>query len=526
LKARRYLFQALFLIAYAFSLGAQEQTAVGIADTVYVIREMKFDIEGRTRPYVLITNGEFKEGERIKGKDNLEKYLALKKQLLINQQVLEEVRLEYFTGESEEDGALPVKLLIHVKDSWNFIVLPYPKYDSNEGLSVTLKGRDYNFFGTMSALKLDLGYSQKDGEDTVNFSFESDLPFQAAGLNWIFNFDHFLSYTFNEALYYQNVTGLSLLLPWRDTAFTTGFNQYITFNEENSDGDIDIYGLDKRFHGPYGSTELFLFWEIPTGLEAGSFGEIAYTPGLSERINYPYGTMDEPRKPVTTLSHSLGFGRIDWIGNYRKGLSASLVNSYSWYFDRVDAPLKTGIEGSVIFHWPFSIYFGVSSRLSYRQWWQWSDLRSAYIPYYSAGDLIRGVLDDDIRAHQILTVNLDFPVRVLRFWPSGWLNSTKLHFFDFEMHFSPFTDIALFSGPYSKIKDKDNPLADETQFSLGDMVNTVGFEILVFPAFFRSLKIRGSVGYNVRKIKKDGLPLKWGFFPQWDEIFIGLDHFY
>jgi hypothetical protein len=514
----------LILAVSAISIFAQEQSEIDNA--VYVIREMEFDIDGRTRPYALISNGEFKEGERITGKENLDKYLALKRQLLVNQRVLEDVEIEYSLGEREADGALPVKLLVHVKDSWNMIILPYPKYDSNDGLSITLKARDYNFLGTMSALRVDLGYSQKDGEHSINSSLESDLPFQAAGLNWNFRFDHFLGYTFGEPLFYQNVTGLSLHLPWRLTTFTAGINQYLTFNEENSDANREIYDLADRLYGPYGATEPFVYWEIPIGIEIREFGKLVYTPKLSEKINYPYGKMEEPHKPVSTFSHSLGFGRIDWIGNYRKGLSASIGNAYNWFFDRSDAPLQITLEGDAVFHRPFSKYFGVSSRLNYRHWWQWSDKIDNWIPYYSAGDLIRGVLDNDIRADQILSLNLDFPIRVMRFWPSEWFAKPQLRFFNFEMHLSPFTDLALFNGPYSKLKNKDNPASGETSFGLKDMINTAGLEVVVFPDFFRSLQIRASVGYNTSRIKNDGLSLKWGFFPDWDEIYIGLDHHY
>jgi len=520
LKAVNYLFLAFSLFFPIVFLSAQE------TDDTYVIREIEFDVTGRSRSFALISSGNFKEGERIKGKDNLDKYLALKKQLLINQQVLEEVSIEYYIGENESDGALPVKLLVHVKDTWNLIVLPYPKYDSNDGFSITLKARDYNFFGTMSALRLDLGYQNNNGEQSVNFSLDSDVPFEAAGLNWNLNFDHLFGYTFNEPLYYQNVTGLSLLLPWRTTVVTTGFNQYLTINEENSDENIDIFDLDQRYYGVYGSTELYAFWKLPFGVEIGGFGELEYTPGVSGRINYPYNSMDEPRKVVTTFNHSIGFGRVDWIGNYRKGLSASIGNSYNWYFDRGDSPLKIGLDAGIAFYWFFSKYFGFSSKLDYRQWWHWSDKLGDYIPYYSAGDMTRGVINYDIRAFQILSLNMDFPFRILRFWPSEWLNNQKLHFFDFEMHLSPFFDFAMFKGPYSKLKDEYEPYNGKTSFAIDDMINTMGFEAIVFPGFFRSLKIRASIGYNLNKIKNGGIALNLGFFPEWDEIFIGLDHSY
>jgi len=508
--------QFFFILSlFASSLYALEQ-ADGIAEnseTVYVIREIEFDIDGRTRPYALMYNGEFREGERIRGKENLDRYLANKQQLLLNQRVLEDVRIEYSLGDREEDGALPVMLLVHVKDTWNLIVLPYPKYDSNDGFSLTLKARDYNFLGTMSALRMDLGYSQENGDHAIGFSIESGTRFQAAGLNWNLVFDNFFSYTFGEPFFYQNVTGLSLELPWRFTTFTVGINQYLTINEENSAENREIYELSERYYGIYGSTEPFVSWKIPLGMEIGDFGALAYTPRLSGRINYPYGSMDEPRKPVTTFSHSFGFGRIDWIGNYRKGLSVSIGNENSMFFDRPDAPLRITLDGDITFQWPFSKYFGVSSRLKYRQWWQHSDRIDDRIPYYSAGDLIRGILNTDLRAYQMLSLNLDLPIRVLRFWPSEWFSNPKFHFFDFEMHASPFTDIAMLDGPHDKMKP-------------GDIKNTAGLEIIVFPGFFRSLNIRASFGYNIIKLKKDGPSLKWGFLPECDEIFIGLDHHY
>ena len=499
---------------FTSSLYAQEADGITEnADTVYVIRKIEFDIDGRTRPYALVYNGEFREGERITGKDNLDRYLARKQQLLLNERVLEDVMIEYFPGDSEEDGALPVTLLVHVKDTWNLVVLPYPKYDSNEGFSLTIKARDYNFLGTMNALRMDLGYSQENGDHTFGFSIESGMYFQAAGLNWNLVFNNFFSYKFEEPLYYQNVTGLSLELPWRFTTFTVGINQYLTINEENSYTDKEINNLADRYYGPYASTEPYVSWKIPFGIAVGDFGELAYTPRISGRINYPYGSMDEPRKPVTGFSHTFGFGGINWLGNYRKGLSVSVGNEYNWYFNRSDAPLKITLDGDITIHWPFSEYAGISSRLKYRQWWQHSDRINDRIPYYIAGDILRGVLNFDVQAWQMLSLNIDLPIRVLRFWPSEWFAKPGLHLFDFEMHASPFADIALLEGPYNKMKPDE-------------IIYAAGLEVIVFPGFFRSLNIRASFGYNINKIRKDGLSLYRGFFPEWDEIFIGLEHHY
>jgi len=522
-----FAFFLLLAISSILIYAQEEQDTAGIpaedSNTVYVIREVEFDITGRTKPFVLISNGEFKEGERIYGKENFDKYLALKTQLLLNQRVLETVSIEYSLGEKEPDSALPVKLLVHVKDTFNIVILPYPKYDSNDGFSLIIKMRDYNFLGTMSALRIDLGYNNNNGSNTFNLGIDSDIPFQAAGLDWNINFDNFFKYSIGDPLYYQNVTGISVRLPINFTTLTTGINQYLTVNEENSSDNKYLFGLPARYDGAYAATEIFGSWRVPLGISVGNFGELSYTPGLSGTIKYPYGKMDPSRKPETTLSHSIGFGRIDWIGNYRKGLTASMGNSFTWYFDIPDAPLRITLDGSAIFHWRFSKYFGFSSRLKYRQWWRWSDVNDEWLPQYSAGDVIRGVIDADIRANYMLSLNLDFPIRFLRFWPSEWFNKSKLRIFNFEMYLSPFLDFALFKGPYSKLKNSSNPNDGATSFRFKDLIATTGLEVIVFPGFFRSFYLRASIAYNMRIVAPAP---KWGFFPQWSEIFIGVDHFY
>ena len=503
-------------------------------NTVYVIREINFDIDGRTRPFALLMNSDLVIGEYIIGKTNFDKYLSKQRQTLNNQRVLDEVKIEYFPGEIEEDGALAINLLVHVKDSWNFVIVPYPKYDSNSGWSITLKARDYNFFGTMNTLFFDFGYQYDNSNDHIfNIAFGTEFPFQALGLDWSVRLDNTFIYTVGDPLYYMGIAGLSVKLPWRTTTFTVGFNQYLVADEDNSAENKKVYGLGDIFEGVYGATELYASWRIPINLEVGPFGKLYYTPRISERINYPYSEMDESRKPLTRLSHSLGFGRINWEGNYRKGLNASISNAFNIYADRSDAPFDITLNGEAIFHWPFNKYIGISSRLKYRQWWHWSDTRSSlpptngygdgWMPNHSAGDVLRGIIDDDIWANYMLSLNIDLPIRVLRFWPSDWFNNNKLRLFNFEMHIVPFLDLALIEGPYNKLVTPHN---DGIRFRLDDMLVTTGLEVIVFPAFFRSIYIRASIGYDLKKIAKDGLPLKWGFFPEWNEIFIGLDHYY
>jgi hypothetical protein len=147
-----------------------------------------------------------------------------------------------------------------------------------------------------------------------------------------------------------------------------------------------------------------------------------------------------------------------------------------------------------------------------------------WIPYYSAGDVLRGVLSDQLRATQMLSLSVDLPIRIMDFLPSKWTGIRGLGIFDCEIHFSPFADLALLEGPLNRLKKN---IYDGTRFEPDDIVSTVGLEVIAFSYRFRSIRLRGSVGYNLRKMIEEGPPpLKWGFFPQWDEIFIGLDHEY
>jgi hypothetical protein len=478
---------------------------------VYVIRDFDFKVTGITQPYYIMLNCGFREGERIQGKENFERYIARKTQDLNNERVLDDAftKIEYFLGEPESDGAIPVRLLIYVKDTWNFIVLPYPKYDSNDGFSITLKARDYNFLGTLSPLRIDLGYRHdNDGNNRFNLMFDSDVPFRALGLDWNINFDHDFELIIDEPLYYRNVTGLSVRVPWRNTSFSFGFNHYLTFNQKSG----------STYYDPYGSTSLSASWGTPLGIEVGNFGQLSYGIGLSGSISYPYGQMNDSRKPVTSFSHSIGFGRVDWIGNLRKGLSASVGNSYSWHFDRSDnAPLAIGLDVGASFYWPFNSIIGIQSRLKYRQSWHWSELNEVWYKAGGGGDVLRGVLNNDIQRYYMLSLNLDIPIRVLRFWPSQWFDNNRLRYFNFEMFFIPFLDLAMAKGTFN---------GAEISFSFDDMIKTTGLEVIVYPGITRSLQVRGSLGYNIDEIRNDGLDLKWGFFPQWNEIYIGVDLFY
>jgi hypothetical protein len=456
----------------------------------YRIEAIRFDINGRTRPLALLDAGKFQKGEVLRGKEGLVYYIQDKTQLLLNQRVLEAVHIDYAIGKEDEQGFIPVELLVSVTDTWNIIVLPRPQYDDNSGFELTLKGRDYNFLGTMNALRVDIGYERNtEGENSLVFEIDSDTPFNAFGYTFNLNFDHAFSYTFDQPLSYKNTTGISMELPYRQTTFTFGFEEALLIHEENEDKYKPSYG---DYDDWYMSSELYTSWKVPTGLVVHTLGELTYTPKIAGKLTYPPEELEYFRKgPTVTLSHSLGFGRIDWIGNYRNGLEVSLDNAYQYniYSLGWDKTLFLTVTG----HRALWDFFGISSRFRYRHWFDDTQ---------DAGDALRGMLDKSVHVPYMVSLNLDLPFRILRFTPSRWLNARKLRLFNFELHLSPFIDAALIPGP---------------QLAL-----TGGLELILFPEFMRSLYVRVSMGWNLLEaLKTKSLP---GGANR--ELFIGIGHHY
>jgi hypothetical protein len=470
----------------------------------YYIRNIEVDSTGRTRPFALIDKGEFKAGEQITGKASLDAYILQKTQLLRNQRVLAEVSIDAGIGEADTTGLVPVDLLIHTVDTWNIIALPWFEYDSNTGLEISLKARDYNFFGTMNPLRIDFGFKRDEHDEKSFFlDIDSDTPFKLFGYTWNLNFDNNFAYTYGEPFYYKNITGLSMDLPFRTTTFTFGFEQGFVLHEKNERNDV-IAEEGKFFpHTWYMYSELYTLWKIPTGIRIGNFGELAYTPKMAGRLNYRPGEEigNARRGPSATFSQTLGFGQINWIGNYRSGMEASLENTNEFNFSKVEWNQDISVE--VMGHRPIASFFGISGRIRYKQWFD--------TPYDKAGDVIRGIKNDVISADAMVSFNVDLPFRVLRFEPSRWFNNAKFRFFEFELYLSPFVDAAW-------VKHSGEGL----NFSTKNIYTAGGLEFLVYPHIMRSIYLRFSAGFNLKEL------VKTKRIPDGDnrEIYIGLGHHY
>jgi hypothetical protein len=491
---------------------AQEAEAPGDAHTVYVIRKIDFDITGRSLPFALLYNGKLKEGELITGKTNLEFYIHDRTQLLVNQRVLEnDVRIEYTVDKAGDDGKVPVDLLVITRDTWNIMVFPKPLYSTNDGFDLTLKGRDYNFFGTMNPLRVDLGYAlNKENESKFNFLIDTDIPFQALGFRWNINFDNELNYTFGDPLGYKNTAGISMELPVKTTTFTFNVEHFINVNPGNGKRRRAQFG--RYFDGFYNEVEFSTTWKIPMGIQMFGHGELTYRPKISENIGYNPANMDEyeweelRRGPITRLDQYLGFERIDWIGNFRKGLDVSFNTTNAFNHNKNE--WNNDYALNAIGHFIITDFLGMSTRTSFRQWFKHFPDKLTY----DLGDNLRGIIDDQVQGTLMLSFNLEFPFRIFTARPSEWFEKSKMRIFNFEFYLSPFLDIGLVYLP-------DHLNNHETDQRNTDMYYSGGIEALIFPEFMRSLYLRLSGGIDLEEYIKNGHLSK-------PEIFIGLGHFF
>jgi hypothetical protein len=298
-------------------------------------------------------------------------------------------------------------------------------------------------------------------------------------------------------------------LPWRRTTFIFDIAHRINWKARNeflAEADYGIY-----FDGLYNAVDIGVDWEIPTGLNIFSFGELTYIPGITESFNYNPGNWDmyeweNLRKTVSTnLSQKLGFGRIDWIGNFRKGLEVSFRNSNTYNHTRNTWNIDNSLNATA--HFLFTDFFGITSRLQFRHWF----INFPHPLYRNAGDTLRGIPDASLWSDMMLSLNLEFPFRVLSAKPSDWFNSSKMRFFNFELFVSPILDMGLVHLPSPQNNQKT-----------AEFHSTAGLELLVFPEFMRSFIIRFSYGIDLGSAFNTGKIIP----PGGGEFFFGLYHFF
>lgn len=472
--------------------------ADGPRDDAFVIREIRFDIEGRTRQWVLRDKLDLTVGMTFPDEESLISHIARQEQLLINERALQEatVRAEYRMPDPADptpEEPIPVTVQVHTEDTWNIIVLPYARYDSNTGLLLSLRGRDYNFFGTLTELAVNFDYEKTENlEDLFTISSRFSIPFRLLEQRWRVFMEQDLELSGDTVDF-----GIDLGLGYEFEAFGLGWEAAYTqsFNYLTNDplGDTAYY-----------TSRVSLDSSIGTFLRLPGFGYFLWNPGIyGERSYRPGGISEERRGTAVGFDQSLTAGDRDWIGNYRRGQTIELGNDNRYNIDEEKWDAEITAEVAVFRPlwqrspeaWPKA---GVSAAAS-----GFYLIDGAGENQDDAAAAARGILNDRMNGDLGLFLNLD---AVVTFWTLEPI---------FEAQIGVFFDTAY-------VRDLRGTFGSTAYDAERDLRFGGGIEVIGFPLFARSLYVRGSLGSDIRAVLDGASPIS----SEAREIFIGLGHHY
>ncbi len=506
-RAVRGLIAALCLFAlpvvstHAQAADAAEEQREQPTASSYRIEAVDYVIDGRTRQWILRDLLDLDIGLEFASREALEAHLIRQQQILINQRALQEASVDYTLGEPDEGAVVPVSVAVTTEDTWNLIVLPYFRYDSNTGLLLSVRGRDYNLFGTLQELEIDFDYERTDDEeDLFTVAFNFSLPFNLFEQRWRLIVDQRLEIEDGD-LDFEFSTGLGYAFDWVGLGWEAVYTQ--SYNYLTNDDEGDDY---------YFTSRLALETSVDTPVHVPGFGVLQYRPGVYTQTRYRPGGISEEREGVSVgFDHRLDAGGFDWIGNYRRGQSVRLGNDNEYNITTDE--------------WDTEVNFRLSA---YRSLWQpspdvWpkagvsASISSFYLidgadddpddpddDQEDAARDARGVADDSMNGDLGVFLNLDAVVTVWTLEPI------------FEAQFGVFFDVAY-------VRDTRGDFYESSSFDAErDLKYGAGIEIIGFPLFARSLYIRGSLGFDLRRVAEGEDPLD----SEVREIFIGLGHHY
>jgi hypothetical protein len=351
----------------------------------------------------------------------------------------------------------------------------------------------------MEPLRINVDYTvDPSGELAWGGDFDFTIPFEAWDFDWSWSVDGVVSIPEDGIPELSFSTGVGLALPVAIGTLGLSASQGASANARDSAGALydDRFFLTETFGASY---------SLPLA-SLPALGTLSWKPGASFAARWDADGLSEDalKGPSVTLSQSLDAGRVDWIENFRRGAAVSAGNSNV-------LNLHTGA-------WSRSLFFSAAVHHE-GSWYGVSGRLSGFInldgPDGSAGDPIRGVLNDRVDADAALFLNLDLPVRVIRFAPADWFGASWMRYFHFDQHWSPFLDLAF---------AMENGVAPGAEsFWYGG-----GIELITFPKIMRSFYVRISAGFDLASVASTGslteVSPRDGRSPY--ELFFGLGHHY
>lgn len=292
-------------------------------DATHVISSISFNIKGRTTERALRTylsmRPALREGLEFPSAEALESFLELKRHDLVNERVFKSVEVADVAGEAH-GGKVPHAVTIDVVDSITFFPLPSVAYNSNYGWEPDVETHYDNAFGTMTNWYLDAYFAYLSGavrpidkwrvHPRIKNLVMAGLPFT---LDMLVDYDES-----------KTVVGDVAIADYSSCEINADLSTKIKYN-------------GKYYYQP----------------ELVAFTNIGYADYLgNNNFNRDYLGL--------TLTNTLGVGRVDWVGNFRKGYDASVYVTAK----ALDRNSRFGVTGEIgtttkwYMPWRFLNYYG------------------------------------------------------------------------------------------------------------------------------------------------------------------------
>jgi len=459
--------------------------------STYRIKNVAYHITGLTRSSIIDRNIPVDKTRIFSNESSLVAYINDYKQQLENTRFFEKVDVDYTVEQADENDLCLVAIVVSAADSFHFIGVPYLKYNSNSGLELKLKVKDTNFLGNMNTMTSDIVFGiEQDSEyepfhPVIGFNFDFDFPFSLFTLKSIWTNNYGISYTFGDSSPEWDLsTGLDFSAPLTsrsslEFSVTQGFYRDFDYSKY----DDDTYFSDTAQ------------MSLPVVLQyIDDWGKVTYTPYINATYKWDYNGIDPTNSdlssPSVSIGQSISTSRINWENNFRTGLSISAGQSLSYNFQTYSVGPKFSIELKGYKGWK---YAGLCMDV-----YNFTGINTTE----KIGGRLRGIRDDQYindtdtyacETDSALVVNLDLPIHL---FSTHFTKGKVMSKLNFEVQVSPFFDFALLHHKYSL----NDSIKDDTYYYYKDGFYAGGLEVIVHPASWKSLQVRGSVGVDLGRL--------------------------
>ncbi len=454
---------------------------------IYRIKNYIWNIEGKTDSFFLEKEINARKNIEFSDIKSLEKYIEDLKKKCSNLRLFDDFKTELKITPSKILDYNDVTVEIYAKESMSSAIVPYPKYSSTEGFKFKTKLKDMNFQGKLEKLEAELAFImqkktyEKKYRPGIGGAFKYRLPFYIGDGKFTWDNFHEVSYIKEDSLPEWNLTsGFSFLYPFENFDIDIFAHQIAVRDSLYEKYDDEIYFSENAA------------FSIPIKILQNDFlGELKYAPGCSIEWIWNAEHKINSRTEDLTRQELLGFhkffaGKIDWEGNFRKGLCFELKHSAGFNF--YDRKKVHGIEADFTGH-THNERVGINFRTK-TFYYKNKKLR--------IGNYLRGIADDQYfnssrsgyddfflcATNAAVVLNLDVPVKLFELD----FGESSLKLFNCEVQFSPFIDAALIYNRFT-----------ERYFNLKDGLYCAGFECIVYPKKFKSMQARLSGGVDLSR---------------------------